>query len=249
MSKMAPMDFIPDYDPGLPSWDRMALLQQASDQLWEAWRRMDGFSDLTDRDVELLRRYVRDGSEAVREIAVHLLGEFGPVSFEDLEQWLLDPSETVRDRVAFLVGLSYTELGKLADSDKRHFVSLIGKAAELYEWMPVEAWVLCEENDDWLTLFWDEIGRLLDLGKEQLNGRITCGWLEDALVSGRVVPGDARLSGWITGKSVMRKTALLSVVQWFGMEEIWHRRIAEALAEDSDCTVSSAARCLLEYKG
>jgi hypothetical protein len=172
------------------------------------------------------------------------VGEHIATSFEDLERWLLDPNEEIRNEAVFTVTTGGpTPLSRLVESDKRRFVSILGMAAELYEWMPLL--FLSQMDYGWVDVFWDEMGRLLDLGKQHLNSVIICGELESLLCDGKVAPGDAKLSGWINGDSIERKMALLSVVQWFGMREEWQRKITEALANDENEVVSSTARCFL----
>lgn len=236
------MDFIPELDDSLSVKDKVKLLEQARRQIWDSIDDpAEERPELLPRDAALLRRYAAEGATKLREAAIGILAEYGPVSWEDAERLTPDEDEEVREAAFFAIDSSYYAPAKLCATDKPRCAQMFVTSAKRYGGFPVEAWTMCED-DQWLDLMWSHLGPLLDLGDPELSSNIICGILEDILVYERITFGDPRLQSWIKGDSVERKMALLSVVQWFGMKKPWQRKIAEALTDDPAEVVSSTAR-------
>ncbi|MBI3945407.1 MAG: hypothetical protein HY321_05785 [Armatimonadetes bacterium] len=196
-------------------------------------------------DSEHLLALASDSDADVRAWAVEELCREGPVTWESLEAWAADPDERVREGVWFAWQGSWQAAGRLGAADRERWAALVAAVAEHLGGMPYVD-VLGAEGLPWLEALWPHLGRLLDLGGRSLNSSIICGVLQDALVHGHVRPGAPALDAWLNGRSVERKMALLSVVQWFGAHEGWQRAIVEALVRDRSPIVSSTARALLQ---
>jgi hypothetical protein len=244
------MDFIPELDTTLSVKDRVKLLKQADQQLVDAGNELENERlTLSQRDVALLRTYASDESPKIRAVAVDILSEYGPVTWEDAERWTRDPDSDVRCEAFFAVSLSFMAISELCATDLPRCSALFEASAKLCNDMPVEAYAMCDENEEWVDLMWSMLGRLLDLGQDELSSNLICGLLEDILVYECVKFDDPRLQAWLKGDSVERKMALLSVVQWFGMKDPWQCRIAEALAKDGNKVVSGTAKSFLVGQG
>lgn len=209
----------------------------------------DGDS-LTPVDVEALRILAEDGNPGVRAPAVDFLCHRGPVAWEDLARWGLDPDGDVRQSVFWAMEHTTHAAGRLAEEDPERWAALVAASAERYGEMPeFGCGSFTDHHPARLAALWPHLGRLLDLGHQDLNSSIISGCLEDALAHGAVRPGDAHLQAWIHGDSLERKMALLSVVQWFGLREEWQREIAEALSQDANPIVAETARTFLAGRG
>jgi len=245
------MDYVPNLEGILTSRDKLKLIKQAGRRMYRAARKSDRDDfELSENDVAVLRRLASEDVPELRAAAVDILGDFGPVTWQDAETWTLDENEAVRQSAFFRISLSFYALARLCESDKRRCVELFAKSAKRYGVFPVEGWSLCSEDDggEWVEAFWSCLGPLLDVGDAALNSNIICGVLEDILVHEAIGVDDPRVQSWINGDSIERKMALLSVVQWFGMREPWQKKIAEALADDPASVVSSTTRSFLAGK-
>lgn len=251
------MDFIPDIDITMGAEEKVTLLKQARKRIVEVEKVVTVYDlQLYDRDVDMLRLYALDSAPIVRAAAVDILAYYGPVTWEDAEQWMLDVSKNVRNTAFSHMDLSFTALAQLCMTDKPRCANLFAESARrnsefsmsitrMYgddeEWD--EDW-----GEEWIDLIWSQLGPLLDIGNIMLNSSIICGILEDILRDQIITLEDPRLQAWIKGDSVERKMALLSVVQWFAMREPWQQDIAKALASDSNEIVSQTAKSFLANK-
>jgi hypothetical protein len=249
------MDFIPELDGALGDKKIAKMLEQARHQIYDSIEDdAEPAPELSGRDVDILRRYASpsQGGSKTRAAAVAILGEHGPVTWEDAETWTQDEDDDVRDEAFFCIGSSQDALAQLCYQDKPRCVRIFVESAKRYSQLSVAARSLSmwtKESDVWADLFWEQLGLLLDRGDPQLSTNIICGVLEDFLVHGVVTVDDPRLQDWITGDSVERKMALLRVVRWFGMKEPWQRAITEQLADAPEEVVSTTAKRFLAGKG
>jgi hypothetical protein len=234
------MDFIPEFDDSLSVDEKVKLLDQATDRLFSEKDRV-----LSAHDNTLLHKYAADDSPIIRNAAIETLTGCNKVTGEDVQLWLLDPDEDVRGTASMLiVNYGYTPMD---NEGKQWLVEIISKSASTYNQMPVETYWLVEHDPEILNLFWDELGKLLDLENKDLTGTLTCGLLEHILGRGLIEYNDPRLQSWITGSSKKRKKALLAVVDWLSSETRL-KTIAEALAEDSDPEIAAEASQILEKR-
>lgn len=241
------MDFAPEFDTTISLENRLKLLEQAR-QDFIALDNALGKNErlkLSDQDACLLSLYTSDENAKIRAVAVDILSQYGPVTWEDAERWLSDADSDVRGEAFSAIGLGWAALSDLCTSDLPRCAALFEASAELRDEVSVQSSLMCHGDEEWLDLMWSMLGRLLDLGRCKLNSNLICGPLEDILVHKWVTVDDPRLQAWLKGDSLERKMALLSVVQWFGMKEPWQRKIAEALAKDRNGIVSGTAKGLL----
>ncbi len=233
----------------LPSelWKMAEADESAKVRLLEASRieamRSDEEVSLSEDEVALLHQFIATDGPDVRAQAIEVLSEWGPVTWGDVERWLLDEDETVRDATSYQID-SDSALSELCCSDRDRSAALFASSAVKYERLPITS-TLCKFDMNWVIPIFAQMGHLIDLGMPELNSQIICGPLEDFLVYDLVTIDSSLLQSWIKGDSIERKMALLSVVQWFGAREPWQRQIAEQLSEDCNHTVSATAKNLL----
>lgn len=207
--------------------------------------------ELSDGDVRLLRECLRDPWAEVRRTAIEISCEAGPVTWDDLENWVTDPDEGIREAALLATTCSFAAR-ELCSSDQARYTELLRTAQEWNEqclgMLSVLMWSEARDNDEALDLTWQAAGQLLDMEIESLTQAITCGYLEDVLVYGHITLEDPRLQAWIKGEGRERKLALLGVAQWFGLAKDWQRQITKMLTRDKNPEVRSAATSLLKWE-
>lgn len=234
-------------DPEMLSWRRGWVIEEAVQRYWDALKETDEDIPLGSEDIELLREYTRDPAYEVRAAAVKILCDYGPISWEDFETWMLDPDEHVREAIVFLVDFDMVAVGELCASDKPRCAAVLADAVEkradstaAYRLMR-----LSNEDREWLEATWPQVERLMDLGNPKIYMWLTCGYIEDALQDYNLGPDDPLVHSWLVGDSVQRKLSLLAVGVWMGLDKARLRDITEALAKDSDEAIAWIAKATL----
>jgi hypothetical protein len=212
----------------------------------ERYRTEAGKEDVVStEDISLLRDYAKELDPNVRLTAIKILcDEAEDLTWEELEEWALDPDEKIRDWVLFRLSFG----GELIESDRSRFMDILVRVKETYEASDVgnTFWSLAHNSDDWLDLTWNAAGRLIDLEREQITGSLCAGYVENVLTYLKLGPDDPRVKSWVDGDKSERKFVLLGVVEWLGFGEGRLREITEALSHDTDAEVAEFAKELIE---
>lgn len=229
-------------DPNLPDKERARLLDKAI----EHFEDKAGAGPLQDSDIALLRQFAKDSSPKVRELAIVLLCDEGPVTWDEIEKWALDPDSEVRTSVMYNLESS-EQAAPLCESDKNRCMDILARAGEKYadNYISITLWSFAEKSDEWLDATWQAAEKLIDLGDAKITEILVTGYLEYVLKYKELGPDDSRVKRWIESDKKGRKLALLAVAKWLQMKETNLKAITEALAKDSDEEIASQARALL----
>lgn len=208
-------------------------------------------SELSAEDEAVVRECLTDPSPAVREKSVYVLGNLGPVTWDDVTAWLLDPSEDVRNTACMHAELSLTPVGQLCDADKDRCAMLL--ADSWIAWpraggVSVTLSMQGMHEEGWLEPTWRAAERLLGVGNEDITASLRCGYFEDMVKHFRMGPDDPHIRPWIEGDDKTRKHILLAIASWLQMREDNLCAIVAALKDDSDPEIANCARKMLEWK-
>lgn len=206
--------------------------------------------ELSPEDETIVRSSLADQAADVRKEAASILGSLGPVTWEDLRAWLLDPSKDVRDTArmdAELPGAS----GRLCNTDRDRCAMLLADSWSAY---PTDGGVSVTlrmqgmHEEGWLEPTWRAAESLLDLGNEDIVSRLRCGYFEDMVKHFGMGPDDPHIRPWIEGSSRTRKDILLAIASWLQMRDDNLCAIVAALRDDPDAEVAQCAREMLAWK-
>lgn len=200
-------------------------------------------------DIEQLRQFLREGGPHLRKAVVAFLCDFGPVTWEDLETWALDPDKDVRNAAMFGMELSYKAATELCASDKPRCAALLAQVIEQHkDGYAGIVWSVLAGDDEWLAAIWPEVERLVDLNDDDIDLILQCGFVEDMLHHHhRMAPDDPRIVAWVKGKSRRRKQILLEIANWGRFEDPALVHIVEALMNDPDQEISLYATKMRDW--
>lgn len=242
--------------PELSNDDKIARLTAGFDFYWDPpqdWPEGVNYEspELSAEDEATVRGCLTDPSPVVREKAVHVLGTFGPCTWDDLRSWFLDPDKEVRSTVrsdADVPGAS----GLLCHSNLERFIQLLADAWATYPedggpdvMMTMGA---CMKPQSWLEPTWHAAERLLDVGNADINLSLQCGYFESVIQHFGMGPDDPHIRPWIEGEKQNRKWVLLEIANWLRMKEANLCEIVATLAEDADADIAAGAREVLARK-
>lgn len=241
--------------PRMADKERVAAIKAAWERVLNAADQSGDIVTLSKDDLYLLRRYAKDKNRAVASAALEVLieeirsrCEDGPISWEELEAWGLDPEDDVRHEVMYAIGSRDAEAYELCWTDRPRCARLIGEAVDHYMDHPADAalWSLSRYNDEWFDACWAEATRLVDEADPEIIEMLSNGFVEDVIKIKGAGPDDPRIKSWIESDKQGRKLALLGVTQWLPLNEGRLREIVEALANDNDEKIASTAKQLIK---
>lgn len=207
--------------------------------------------ELSTEDEAIVRGCLTDPSPGVRGKAVYVLGNLGPVTWDDLTAWLLDPSEDVRMTTSSHADLSLTPVGQLCDTDRDRCAMLLADSWIAYpEHGGISPTLTMQgmHEDGWLEPTWRAAERLLDVGNDNITSSLRCGYFEDMVKHFGMGPDDPHIRPWIEGSDKTRKSILLAIASWLQMREDNLCAIVGALVDDADPEIADCAREMLAWK-
>lgn len=174
----------------------------------------------------------------------------------DLDSWVAHQRRHLREVPFISIAYGADAVCDLCESDIRHCALLFDKVfAGNSRFSDVDfnrtMNVGLSDSRELLEATWRGTGIMLDMGRRYVTTPITVGYLEEVLVYKHqpLLPDDPLLRSWIDGRSIERKMALLSVIQWFGMRKPGQLQIATALAADRNAVVRRVAWKFLNGEG
>jgi hypothetical protein len=248
------MRYFESLKPGMPDKEKIASLKSAWESVLAAADRSGESISLSNEDLDLLRGYAKDRNRAVRNAALDILieeirsrCEDGPVTWEELESWMLDPEEDIRHEAMYAIGSRDSEAYELCWTDRVRCARMIGTALERYIDYSADGtlWALSRYNDEWFDVCWAEAGRLVDLNQPEITDMLSSGYIGDVIHLKNLGPDDPRIGSWIEGDRQGRKLAILRVARWLALDDGRFREIVEALAKDGDHEIAAKAGELL----
>jgi hypothetical protein len=202
---------------------------------------------LAAEDIGLLRHYARDPSPQVRAVAIDYMTEYGPCSWEDLEQWSQDSDALVRQNVLSSMYSDLWSAGKLCTTNKQRCIDILSATIENY--VDSAAGNLMDNlrqiDDEWLELTWSTAESLLDLKKPDIALMLTCCYFEHVIPESGWGSDHLNLRHWVEGDDSERKMILLKIANYMGLEEGRMRDLAEVLQSDPDPRIASIADGIL----
>lgn len=111
-----------------------------------------------------IRRYTQEGEPRFRAGWIRYLADY-ECSWEQLESWVLDPSQEVRSAAYFAMTLTYTAVSERCWSDKGRCVALLESAATNYhDTRAVSTMASIVQNregaEEWFPFMRPAVGRL-----------------------------------------------------------------------------------------
>lgn len=227
--------------PNIAEPDRIAALRAGYDAYPED-------EPLSPEDEAVVRACLDDKSRAVVKLALEILLGQGPVTWEDLQQWLKSPVDDIRSGIVLSATLpETTAAGKLCASDKDQCANLLADALMQHpnDTTQLDIQMLGQNEEGWLDPTWKAMDRLLDMGDEQLSGRLAYGYFASTIQHFAMGPDDPHIRPWLVGSDSNRKMILLEITRWLNLRDEYLIDIAAALVEDSDEEISTTARQIL----
>lgn len=148
-----------------------AMIDDARNNHLTSESELDEDIPLDSEDIELLRKYALEPGPRVRAVAVEILCAEGPITWDGLESWPLDPDKLVRGKAMFAMSLNYTSAGQLCDSDKPRCARILADVIERYTdgYAGVIMESLSERDSEWYEIIIKSKNRLLKLNRFKIE--------------------------------------------------------------------------------
>jgi len=239
--------YLAPLDPELSGAEQSEVLEGMLDRRVQSAVEAGCAPDLVQEDVDLLRQFATDTSPDVRAVAVDFLASHGPCTWKDVEDWAQDPDEVVRQNVMSRMDNKFWAAGRLCDKAKEQcsdiLVLVIGRYVDYAAANLMDS--LRKQGDEWLELTWLAAEEILDLKRPELTLLITCCYLERLIPESEWGPEDLHIREWIEGDDPDRKTTLLKIANYRGIEEGRMADIVDALQSDPNERIASMAQGIL----
>lgn len=216
---------------------------------WLKWATDQDTDDqsLPPAEVDFVRSFARDKSGFVRAAAVQYLATKGPVSWDELESWLLDPAEEVRLQVLQQMGSEFDAVGTLCATDLSRSIDLVIKSYMLFPHVEADLWLreMAERDDATFDAVWRAAETVLDCENFDAISAIVIGFFEDVIPDRNWGPDDRHIQPWIEGDEWNRKAALLNIGEYLHLNYGKTREIVEALSRDTNPEIADRAKRIL----
>ena len=208
--------------------------------------------ELSPKDYEIVKRCLNDPSPSVKEEAITVLTFLGPLTWQDLKNWLQDTDEDVRKTVEGIAALPSTAAGQLCRSDKERYTNLIADSWVKYPkdgYSITLSMLATDENEDgWLEPTWEACEKLWDMGNSDIRLALQCGYFEDVIQHLQMDSKDQHIRPWIEGTDRTKKCLLLEILSWLRIRDENLLDIADALTTDSDPEIACCAQDMANWK-
>lgn len=165
---------------------------------------------LTPQQIDQIRNMAETGQPAMRAEAVIGLLDNIELSIADLEKWLNDPDEDVRESV-----LASDPFEEYLKADPERFFPLLLKTVEKYADFQI-GFLFRElaEKDNWFDRIWQAAETLIDQDNAELNTMLLVAFFEHVIEEESMTPTDPHLQRWLDGNDSKRQAMMRYLVDY-----------------------------------